>query len=328
MKAEADPKLIVYFGGEYMPLGEARVGILTHALHYGTGVFEGIRAHWDEAQQDLFVMRPVEHYQRWKQNCGIVRIVVPATPEELSEITLELMRRNAFRTNVYVRPLAYKSAERVGVSPDDQDAFAIVVLPYGDYLHAEQGLHAGVSSWRRIEDNAIPARGKICGAYANSALASDEARRCGFDEAIFLNESGHVAEGATCNIFMVRKGKLITPPVTENVLEGITRDSVMELARRELGLEVLERPIDRSELYTCEELFFTGTAVGVAPITRVDHRAVGDGNLGAVASELQQLYFDATRGKLRNYRSWLAPVYQAQRNVEQEQTLPAGLSAG
>jgi branched-chain amino acid aminotransferase len=249
MKVEADQNLIVYFGGQYVPLREARVGILTHALHYGTGVFEGIRAHWDEPSRELFVLRAVEHFERWKQNCGILRVDVPASPEQLCAITVELMRRNAFRTNIYVRPIAYKSAERIGVATDDQDEWAIAALPFGDYLHAEKGLHAGVSSWRRIEDNAIPARAKICGAYVNSALASDEVRRCGFDEAIFLNESGHVAEGATCNIFMVRKGKLITPPVTENVLEAITRDSIVELAQRELGLQVVERPIDRSELY-------------------------------------------------------------------------------
>jgi branched-chain amino acid aminotransferase len=328
MKADADPNLIVYFGGQYVPLREARVGILTHALHYGTGVFEGIRAHWDEAQQELFVMRPWEHFERWKQNCGILRIGVPASPDELCEITLELMQRNAFRTNVYVRPIAYKSAERVGVIPDEQDSFAVIALPFGDYLHKDEGLHAGVSSWRRIEDNAIPARAKICGAYVNSALASDEARHCGFDEAILLNESGHVAEGATCNIFMVRKGKLITPPVTENVLEGITRDSVTELAQRELGLRVVERPIDRSELYVCDELFFTGTAVGIAPIARVDHRPVREGKIGAVTREVQQLYFDATRGHLRTYWKWLVPVYQSQMTQKQDATSPVEIGVG
>jgi branched-chain amino acid aminotransferase len=220
------------------------------------------------------------------------------------------MRRNRFETNVYVRPLAYKSAERVGVSPDDQDAFAIIALPFGEYLPADKGIHAGVSSWRRIEDNAIPARAKICGAYVNSALASDEARQSGFDEAILLNESGHVAEGSTCNVFMVRKGALITPPVHENVLEGITRDTVMRLAEQELGLLVIERPIDRSELYICDELFFTGTAVGLAPVVRVDHRPVKDGTIGAITREVQQLYFDATRGHLDRYRKWLVPVYQ------------------
>lgn len=318
MHADADPNLIVYFDGRYMPLGEARVGILTHALHYGTGVFEGIRAHWDEDAQELFVMRPVEHYERWKRNCGILRIEVSLTPSELTAVTVELMRCNSLQTSVYVRPLAYKCAERVGVCMDDQDAFAIVALPFGEYLHSEQGLHAGISSWRRVEDNAIPPRAKICGAYVNSALASDEARHCGFDEAILLNESGQVAEGATCNLFMVKRGSLITPSVTENVLEGITRESMIELARQEMGIEVQERPIDRSELYQCDELFFTGTAVGIAPVVRIDHRPVKDGEIGAVTHRLRQLYHDAVRGRLAAYRKWLVPVY---RPLEQHKTV-------
>lgn len=310
MNTEADPNVIVYFNGEYMPMREARVGILTHALHYGTGVFEGIRAHWDEDEQELFVLRAHEHYERWKQNCGILRIEVPLNADELCAVTTELMRRNGFRSNLYVRPLAYKSAERIGVAPDDQDAFAIVALPFGEYLHADHGLHAGISSWRRIDDNAIPARGKICGAYANSALATDEVRHAGFDEAILLNQDGHVAEGATCNLFMVRKGKLITPSITDNVLEGITRDSVMELAAREMNVEVVERSIDRSELYVCDELFLTGTAVGLAAVTRVDHRPVREAEIGPLTRRLSDLYFRATRGHLPAYRKWLLPVYQ------------------
>src|SRR5580658_3000186 len=296
MKAEVDPNLIVYFDGQYVPLREARIGILTHALHYGTGVFEGIRGYWDDAEHQLFLMRPREHFERWKQNCGILRIHVPPSADELCAITLSLMQRNAFRTDVYVRPLAWKCAQRIGVSMDDEDAFAVVALPFGEYLHSDKGLHAGVSNWRRIEDNAIPARAKICGAYVNSALASDDARRSGFDEAIFLNEDGHVAEGATCNIFMVRNDRLITPPGTENVLEGITRDSVMELAERELGMTVVERPIDRSELYICDELFLTGTAVGIAPVVRVDHRPVHDAAVGTRTSEIRRLYCEAARG--------------------------------
>ncbi len=327
MHADADPGLIVYFDGSYVPLAEARIGILTHALHYGTGVFEGIRAHWDDAGQELYILRPKEHFDRWKRNCGILRIDVPRSSEELCEITWELMLRNGFRTNVYVRPLAYKSAERVGVSPDDQDAFAIVALPFGEYLHADKGIHAGVSSWRRVEDNAIPARAKICGAYVNSALASDDARRSGFDEAIFLNESGHVAEGATCNLFMVRKGVLITPGVAENVLEGITRDCVMTLAEREMGLHVEQRPIDRSELYVCNELFLTGTAVGIAPVTRVDHRPVGSAKIGPVAEALRNLYADAVRGHLARYRAWLKPVFKPEPKTELEEILPVELGA-
>lgn len=315
MKADADPNSIVCFGGSFMPLREARVGILTHALHYGTGVFEGIRAHWDELSRELFVLRALDHFERWKQNCSILRINVPVPPEELCRITTEILRRNEFRTNVYIRPIAFKSAERVGVAMDDQDEWAIIAMPFGDYLHADHGIHAGVSSWRRIQDNAIPARGKICGAYVNSALASDEVRQSGFDEAIFLNENGHVAEGATCNIFMVRKGKLITPPVTDNILEGITRDIIMELARRDLGLQVVERSIDRSELYICDELFLTGTAVGIAPIVRVDHRPVKNSEIGPIARQLQKAYFDATRGRTSTYRKWLLPVYRKQQDV-------------
>lgn len=310
MRAEANPATIVYFDDRYIELRDAKIGILTHALHYGTGVFEGIRGYWDEAQQELFLMRPIEHFQRWKRNCGILRIEVPMTAAMLSDITAHLIPHNQFRCNIYIRPLAYKCAERVGIYPDDQDAFAIIAMPFGDYLPGDKGLHAGVSSWRRVEDNAIPGRAKICGAYVNSVLASDDARRNGFDEAIFLSEDGHVAEGASCNIFMVRSGRLITPATSQNILEGITRESVIELARRELNLEVVERPIDRSELYICDELFFTGTAAEIAPIVRVDHRRVGDGIAGEIASKLRRLYFDATRGRLPQYRKWLVPAYR------------------
>ena len=195
------------------------------------------------------------------------------------------------------------------MNPDDRDAFSVIVVPFGDYLDSRRGLHAGVVSWRRIEDNAIPGRAKICGSYVNSALAGDEARRNGFDEAIFLTEAGHVAEGATCNIFLVRGGKLVTPPGSENILEGITRNCVMELAHNELHMEVVERPVDRSELYLADEIFFTGTAVELAPVTQVDHRAVGSGAIGPVAAELRFLYLEATRGHLANYRHWLLPAY-------------------
>lgn len=310
MKAETNPNTIVYFNSQYVPLRDANVSILTHALHYGTGVFEGIRGYWDEAQQELFLMRPIDHFLRWKRNCGILRIDVPMTAEMLCDITLHLIPENQFRTNIYIRPLAYKSAARVGISPDDQDSLAIIPLPFGDYLPSDKGLHAGVSSWRRIEDNAIPGRAKICGAYVNSVLASDDARRCGFDEAIFLTEDGHVAEGASCNIFMVRGGRLITPSASQNILEGITRDSIIELARRELSISVIERPIDRSELYVCDELFFTGTAAEIGPIVSVDHRPVGAGVVGEVASKLRRLYCDATRGRLPQYRKWLVPAYK------------------
>lgn len=325
MQTEDHSNVIVYFDNQYVPLRDARVSILTHALHYGTGVFDGIRGYWDQHQEQLFLLRPMEHFRRWKANSGILRIAVPQDAAELCAITVELVRRNRFRSHIYVRPLAYKSAERIGVNPDNRDSFSVIAVPFGDYLDSRQGLHAGVVSWRRIEDNAIPGRAKICGSYVNSALAGDEARRNGFDEAIFLTEAGHVAEGATCNIFLVRAGKLITPPGTENILEGITRDCVMELARNELHLDVIERPVDRSELYLADEMFFTGTAVEVGPITKVDHRPVGSGAIGPIAAELRFLYLEATRGRMAAYRHWLLPAY---RLAPVESAEPALVGAG
>ncbi len=311
MKAEApSPHTVVWFNNKFVPLAEANVNILTHALNYGTGVFEGIRGYYEEVEHDLFLVRPREHYERWKRNAGIIRLEIPASPKELCELTAELCRRNSFRSHVYVRPLAYKASARIGVAADQNDAYALVVVPFGDYFESAKGLSAGVVSWRRIEDTAIPGRAKICGAYVNSVLATGEAKSNGHDEAIFLTESGHVAEGATCNVFMVRNGKLVTPPGTDNILEGITRASIIELARNEMKLEVVERSIHRSELYICDEVFFTGTAVELAPIVRVDHRPVGNGEVGQIATKLRSLYIDATRGRLPQYRSWLWPVYR------------------
>ncbi len=327
MQTEDYSGVIVYFDNQFVPLRDARVGILTHALHYGTGVFDGLRGYWDERQEQLFLVRPMEHFRRWKANSGILRIGIPPDASELCGIAVELIRRNQFHSHVYVRPLAYKSAEKIGVNPDNRDAFSVIVVPFGDYLDSRHGLHAGVVSWRRVEDNAIPGRAKICGSYVNSALAGDEARRNGFDEAIFLTEEGHVAEGATCNIFLVRAGQLITPPGTENILEGITRHCVMELARHELHLDVVERPVDRSELYLADEIFFTGTAVEVAPITRVDHRPVGAGAIGPVAAELRFLYLEATRGHLPAWRHWLLPAYEPAATPETEPE-PALAGAG
>ena len=321
-----DDNLIVYFRGQYVPLRDANVGILTHALHYGTGVFEGIRAHWNPEHEELYALRMREHYQRWTANCGILEIDLAASVEELCDITLNLLRGNHLRTSVYIRPLAFLSAQRVGVHCDGQSAFAIVALPFGEYLNAANGIHAGISTWRRIEDTAIPARAKICGAYVNSYLASEEARQSGFDEAILLNENGHVAEGATCNLFMVRKGELITPAVSDNVLEGITRSSVMELARRKMGLSVIERSIDRSELFLCDELFLTGTAVGVAPVVRIHHHPIGSAAIGPVTHAIRQLYADAALGNLPAYQHWLMPVFDSNTMHQQDISLAVGSS--
>ena len=311
MKSEApNPNTIVWFQGRYMRLADANVNILTHGLNYGTGVFEGIRGYYDTRQKDLFLCRVLDHYERWKKNCGILRINIAASAHELAELTAELCRRNDFKSNIYVRPIAYKSSARIGVAADQTDAYAIVAMPFGNYFENQRGLKAGVVSWRRVDDTMIPGRAKICGSYVNSVLAGDEARRNGHDEAIFLNSDGHVAEGATCNIFIVRNGKLITPPVTDNILEGITRASVMELAAKELGLDVIERSIDRTELYTCEEIFFTGTAVEVAPVVQVDHHPVGSGEIGQITASIRSLYADAVGGRIPAYEHWLWPAFK------------------
>jgi len=300
--------VIVYFNNEYVKLSEARVPILTHALHYGTGVFEGIRAYWSARDQEMYLFRPEEHYHRWKANCRILGIEAPPSAAELTEITAELIRRNGFQTDVYVRPLAYMSSARIGVRPDGKSAFTIVAVPFGAYLPSENGIHAGIASWRRIEDTAVPCRAKICGAYVNSVLATAEAHAHGYEEAILLNQDGHVAEGATCNLFMARDGRLITPPPSDNILEGITRASIMELARRELGLNVIERSIDRTELYVADEVFLTGTAVEVAPVTRIDRRPIGVGLVGPLTEKLRRLYSEAAHGRIPAYAHWLLNV--------------------
>jgi len=300
---------LVYFENDFVRMSEAKLPILTHALHYGTGVFEGIRGYWSADDRELYLVRCEEHFKRWKANCRILGIDPKETAADLAHLTADLVRLNHFETDVYIRPLAYMSGNKVGIRPDGAHRFAIIALPFGRYLPSDNGLHAGIASWRRVQDNAIPARGKICGAYVNSVLATMEAKANGFDEAILLNEDGHVAEGASCNLFIVRDGLLITPPPQDNILEGLTRATVMELARHEMGLRVVERSLDRTELYMAEEAFFTGTAVELAPITRVDHRDIGDGKVGPLATRLQKLYSDATHGRLAAYRHWLLPVY-------------------
>lgn len=303
----------VYFRGDFIPLKDANVNILTQALHYGTAIFEGIRGYWEEDTKEIYFFRMREHYERLIRNCKLLKISLPLTATEMCDFTAELVQRNKFTQNVYVRPLAYKSAQSIGVKLGTEDDFFIVTVPFGDYLETRRGLSVGTSSWRRTEDNAIPCRGKISGGYVNCALAADEAHAAGYDEAVMLSESGHVSEGPGFNIFMVRNSKLVTPGETENILEGITRDSVMHLAEEELHLTVEVRKIDRSELYVCDELFFCGTAAQIAPITSVDQRPVGSGAMGIVTGELQRLYNAVVLNKFPKYSAWCTPAYHYRR---------------
>lgn len=299
-----------FFQKQFMPLAEAKIGILTHALHYGTACFEGIRGNWNAEQEQLYLFRMKEHYERMRQGCRLLKINLPYSIEELCSITPELVEKSGYREDVYVRPLAYKSSQAVGVRLHDlEDDFFIIVTTLPAYLDTERGVRCCTSSWRRVDDTMIPPRGKITGIYVNSALAKTEANELGFDEAILLNQDGHVSEGSGENIFIVSGNKLVTPPSSDNILLGITRDTVIQLARNELGIETIERSIDRSELYLADEAFFTGTAAHVSPILEIDHRPIGDGKVGKVTKKLQQLYFDVIRGKNPKYLHWCTPVH-------------------
>ena len=300
-----------YFKGKIVPYSEAKVGVATHALNYGTGCFAGVRAYWNEEEEELFIFRPMDHFKRFLNSAKLLVMNLSITPEELTRIAVELMQKEGHRRDVYIRPLAYKADEMIGVRLHDlTDEITIFSVPFDRYVRNDTDAHVTFSSWRRLDDNMIPARGKIAGAYVNTALIKTDAVLAGFDEGLVLNVDGHLSEGSAENIFIVRDGVLITPPVTDNILEGITRRTVMEFAREEIGLEVLERSIDRTEVYLCEELFLTGTAAQVTAVTKVDHRPIGSGEMGPVAAEMRQLYDDAVRGKLKKYRHWNQPVYE------------------
>jgi len=304
---------IVYANGAFLPEPETRVPVLTHCLHYGTGVFEGIRAHRDPRTGDVLLFRAEDHFERMKHNVKFLNITLPLPPDELVSVAAELIRRNELTTDLYVRPLAYKSSTKIGVGLPPEDSFMMIALPMGSYLDTEKGLHCGVSSWRRIQDNAIPCRAKICGAYVNSSLAAQEARDRGFDEAIFLNETGHVAEGSAMNLFLVRDGRLVTPDVSQGILEGITRDTVMTLAFDRGIASVEQRPVDRTELYVADEVFLCGTAAKIAPVTRIDGRIVGAGSPGPITLSLKDAYDAIVRGALPARPGWVEPVYGPER---------------
>jgi branched-chain amino acid aminotransferase len=299
------PTAYAFFQGGYVPLSEAKVGIMTHALHYGTGIFEGIRGNWNPEKEVTYIFRLREHYERLLRGCRLLMIDIPYSLEDLCNITVELIERCGYTEDLYIRPLAYKSAERVAnlKLQDLDNDFCLIAVPFGSYLGTDI-LRCCTSSWRRVDDPMIPARFKISGIYVNSILAKTEATLAGFDEAIILNQDGHVCEGSGENIFLAIDGKLYTPPLEDNVLPGITRDTVMQLAQSELGIEVAERTIDRSEIYMADECFLTGTAAHLTPVVEVDNRKIRDGSVGPISSKLQKMYFDIVVGRDPKYIHW------------------------
>ena len=300
-----------YFEGKFVPFAEAKVSIMTHALNYGTGVFEGIRAYWNAEQEQLYVVRLRDHFRRLLQSTKVLRMQFELDVDQMSALTVELLRREGYREDVYIRPLAYKANEMIGVRLHNlRDEFAIFAVPFGKYIEQQEGAKVCFSSWRRNDDNAIPPRGKITGGYVNSALIKSEAMLNGYDEAIVLNADGHISEGSAENFFIVRGGKLITPPVSANILEGITRQLIIDLAKTEFGVETVERQIDRSEVYIADEAFFCGTGVEITPIGSVDQIALGNGGVGPITRRISELYFRLVRGNEPRYMDLLTPIYQ------------------
>jgi branched-chain amino acid aminotransferase len=302
-----------YFRGRVVPYSEAKVGVMTHAFNYGTGCFGGMRAYWNSDEEQLFLFRAHDHFRRFLNSARLLWMELGITQEDLLEVALELLRAEGYREDCYFRPIAYKADEIIGVRLNDlHDEFTAFAIPFTRYVESDDAAHVTISSWRRIDDNSIPARGKLTGSYLNSALIKTDALRQGFDEALVLTREGHVSEGSAENVFIVRDHVLITPPVTENILEGITRRTAITLATEELGLEVVERPIDRTEVYLCDELFLTGTAAAITAVTRIDYRPIGSGEMGPVTAKLRRLYDDVVRGRIARYRHWNEPVYVAQ----------------
>ena len=299
----------VWYDGDFRRYADAKLGLMTHALHYGTGCFEGIRAYWSEEGGQLLTFRQPEHYDRLRNSAKILRIELPLSTAEMCAISDELLRRNGYREDVYIRPLAYKASEEIGVRLHGlRDAFLVYTAPMGNYVDIDSGIRCMVSSWRRIDDNAAPARAKCTGIYVNSALAKTEAMDNGYDEAIILNQDGHVCEGSAENIFLVRHGQFVTPPESDNILEGITRATLIHLITEEMGMDVVQRQVDRSELYVADEVFLCGTGAQVSPVVEVDRRRIGDGEPGPLTMALQGRYFDICKGRNPKFADWLTPI--------------------
>jgi len=301
-------ELICYFEGTWVPMKDAKVSIMTHAFMYGTATFEGIRGYWNAQQGTLNVLFVREHMERIRNSAKMLMMENLPSVDDLVEIVLETVRRNGFREDVYIRPSFYKSTRAIGVRLHHlEHELYVIVTPFGNYVDVEHGIRVMSSSWRRNADEALPARGKLVGGYVNMAFQKSEAELNGFDEALVMTPNGHASEGSAANLFMVRKGVLLTPPVSDDILEGVTRTAILALAK-DLGIPTEVRSIDRSELYVCDEVFMCGTGVQVSAVIEVDHRKVGTGEIGPIARQISERYFAAVRGNLPEYKGWLTTL--------------------
>jgi len=302
--------LKVYFKNKFINFDKATVNIANTSFLYGLGVFTGMRAHYNETEKQLYVFRPQDHYKRLKNSCTICQMnhfIKDYSYNKFLKIILKLLKINKINQDVYIRVSVFIDDNAIGPKFGFyKDALAIYLYPLGDYVPTD-GMKCQTSSWRRIEDNAIPARTKVFGAYVNTAFAKTEALQNGYDEAIVLDNIGHVVEGSAENIFIVRDNQIITPPITDNILEGVTRKTVMEIAQDE-GIPVIERSIDRTELYIADEVFFSGTGAKVSPVTQIDNYKINNGKIGPISKKIQKTYFDAVKGKIEQYKKWVMPI--------------------
>jgi len=306
----SDGKNLVFFKGNFIPLEDAKVSIMNHCFLYGLGVFEGIRGYWNEEHQQMYLFRMQEHHERLQDSMKIMRMKLKYSNEELSRIIIELINKNGPKSDTYVRVGVYDDVNAIGVSLGEKTELTILTVPLGDYFHGKgSGLRVCVSSWRQLNDNAIPNRAKIVGAYAAHALVKSDAVLAGFDEAIVLSEDGNVSEGSAMNLFIIKDGRIATPLTSDRILQGITRNTVIELAKADFGKDVEVRPINRSELYTADEIFLTGTAAQVAAVLEVDKRLVGDGEPGKFTMAMREKYVSMCRGDRPGFQKWLTPVY-------------------
>ena len=301
---------LAFFRGRIVPISEAKVSVTTHALHYGTAVFEGIRGNWNEKHKSMYVFRMREHYERFLQGCNIMMLDIPYDVEDLCKITTDLIENCGYKEDVYIRPLAYKSEERVAnlKLQELESDFTLVIVPFGAYIETDGAISCCTSSWRRMDDTIIPPRVKISGHYVNSILAKTEAVLSGFDEAIMLNQDGSVSEGSGENLFFISNGTLHTPLVSDNNLTGITRDCAIKLAQNELNIPVVEGTIRRSELYLADEVFLTGTAAHITPVGHLDSRPIGNGGVGPLTKQIRDLYVKIIRGNNIKYIDWCTQV--------------------
>ena len=297
----------VWFDGQYLKWEEAKVPIFVHALHYGTAVFEGIRAY--PSNDNLYIFRLKEHMDRLRKSANVYSFTTKFSTDELCKAAVDLIRKNGIRESCYIRPLTFVGMHGIdlNVTKNSPTHTTIIIFPFAKYFKGD-GISACISSWRRIDDESIPPMAKASGNYLNSVLATQECRRNGYDESILLDRNGCVSEASGENIFVVRNGKLHTPQLSDSILEGITRNTAMTIAK-ELEYEIVERPISRTELYLADEIFLTGTAAEIIAITKIDGNMVGNGREGSITKSIRENYENIVTGKSEKFMGWLTPSW-------------------